>query len=89
MNTQTRDVDNGPDVEIAKQIMNALIVKGSNLKALERATGISYSSLRRGLHQNRADRRSFTLREFHQIASALQVSPSTLLPDEDASRRAA
>lgn len=89
MNTPTTQVDNAPDVEVADRIMNAMIVKGLTLKALSDATGISYSTLRRSLHQSRPDRRSFSFREFHQIADALNVQPSTLLPDELAARSAA
>lgn len=89
MNTPKPDLDNAPDVEIANRIMNAMIVKGINLKGLSEATGIKYSTFRRSLHQSRTDRRSFNFREFHQIADALDVPASTLLPDTLAERSAA
>jgi lambda repressor-like predicted transcriptional regulator len=82
MNIPSPQTDNAADVEIANQIMNALIVKGMNLKSLSDATSISYSTLRRSLHQSRPDRRSFSFREFRRIAAALEVPASTLLPDE-------
>lgn len=89
MATTNNGVDNQPDIEIANRITNALIIKGMNLRSLSRAAGISYQTLRRSLQQNRPDRRSFTFQEFHQIATALAVQPSTLLPDELAARDAA
>ena len=88
MDKQTTRADNAPDIDIANRIMNAMVVKGVNLKALADDTGISYSTLRRSLHQDRPDRRSFTFKEFHQISAALAVQPSTLLPDELAERAA-
>lgn len=73
--------DNSADIEIANRIINAMVVKTISLKALAGDTGISYSTLRRSLHQSRPDHRSFSFREFHQIAGALQIEPSALLPD--------
>lgn len=87
-NTQSR-ADNTTDIEIADRIMHAMIVKGTNLKALSADTGISYSTLRRSLHQQRDDRRSFTFREFNKISEALTIQPSALLPDKFAVKEAA
>ena len=81
MITSVTRADNSADVEIANRIMHAMIVKGYSLKALSAETGISYSTLRRSLHQSRDDARSFTFREFHHIASALEVQPSALMPE--------
>lgn len=81
--------DNSADIEIANRIMTAMVVKTVSLKALAGETGISYSTLRRSLHQSRTDCRSFTFREFRKIAAALKESPSALLPDELADRDAA
>lgn len=80
MTTSPAAADNTADVEIANRIMNAMIVKGLSLKALSAETGISYSTLRRSLHQTRDDRRSFSFLEFHKIAAALTVQPSVLAP---------
>jgi len=88
MDKQTTRADNAPDIVIANRIMNAMVVKGVNLKSLSAKTCISYSTLRRSLHQDRPDRRSLTFKEFHQISAALAVQPSTLLPDELAERAA-
>jgi lambda repressor-like predicted transcriptional regulator len=89
MNIPSPQTDNAADIEIANRIMNAMIIKGTNLKALSEAASISHSTLRRSLHQSRPDRRSFSFREFHRIAAALKVPASTLLPDELAERNAA
>jgi len=74
------EADNSADVEIANRIMNALIVKGASLSELSEVTGIAKHTIRRSLHQNRADSRSFNFREFRKIADALEVHPSALLP---------
>ena len=74
-----------PDAEIGNRITNALIVKGTNQKALSDATGISYPTLRRSLTGGR----SLTIREISNIADAIGVSPSILLPDALAGRSAA
>jgi lambda repressor-like predicted transcriptional regulator len=89
MDTPQTQPDNSADVEIANRIMNAMVVKAVNLKSLSDTTGISYSTLRRSLHQSRPDRRSFSFREFRRIATALKVPASTLLPDDLAERSAA
>lgn len=75
-------MDTTDDIQVADKIMHAMIVKGITLKALSELTGISYTGLRRSLHQTRPDRRSFTLKEFHKIAEALTTPPSALLPEE-------
>lgn len=82
MNTNTVHSDNSADIQIADRIMHAMIVKGITLKTLSELTGISYTGLRRSLHQTRPDKRSFTLKEFHKIAEALSTPPSALLPQE-------
>ncbi|MFF1382821.1 helix-turn-helix domain-containing protein [Arthrobacter sp. NPDC058288] len=81
MNTSPTQTDNAPDAEIADKIMNTLIVRGTNQKELARGVGISYTTLRRSLHQERHDRRSLTIQELGKIAHALNVPPSALLPD--------
>ena len=80
---------NTPDVQIANRVMNAILVKGTNVKALAEGTGISYSTLRRSLHQTLTNRRSFTIQEICSIAAALNVPPSLLLPAELAAQDAA
>lgn len=89
MNKPTSRADNSADIEIADRIMNAMIVKGISLKALSAEAGISYSNLRRSLHQTRPDRRSLSIQEFGRIAGALNIPASTLLPDELLARDAA
>jgi len=66
-----------PDAEIGGKITNALVVKGTNAKALSDATGIAYPTLRRSLSGGR----SLTIRELTSIAEALKILPSALLPD--------
>ena len=68
------------DIHIAHQIRNALIVQGTNQTELATKTGISYSTLRRSLDQNREDRRSLTVKDIGKIAEALQIPPAALLP---------
>ena len=68
---------NTTDAEIGARIANALIVKGANVKALSDSTGIAYPTLRRSL----AGGRSLTIREIGNIAGALQVPASALLPE--------
>lgn len=81
MTTSKVQADNAADVDIANKIMNALIVKGLNIKTLSEASGIKEHTIRHSLHQSRADHRSLTFREFHRIAEALQVQPSALMPE--------
>lgn len=68
------------DMEIAARITNGLIVRGIDKKSLAEKIGLSYSTLRRSLEQERGDRRSLTIQEIGKIASILEVSPSALLP---------
>lgn len=82
MNTPMVSTDNDPDLETAHRILNALIVKGVDQKALAQATGISLSTLRRSLDQKRPDRRSLTIQQLGLIASALEVPAAILLPAE-------
>lgn len=82
MNKLKVEADNTADVEIANKVMHAMIVKGKTLSELSASTGIKPHTIRRSLHQDRTDRRSFTFREFHQIAAALNLPPSALLPNE-------
>lgn len=65
------------DTEIAHRINNALIVKGVNVRSLSDETGISYQTLRRSLRGGR----SLTFLEFGKIAAAINVDPSTLIPE--------
>ena len=81
MNKPVVEADKTADTEIADRIMHAMIVKGISLKALAAETGISYSTLRRSLHQTREDRRSFTVPQFLKIAEALAVQPSVLVSE--------
>lgn len=81
MNKHQPQADNAADIEVANRIMNALIVKDVSLKELSEATGIKPHTIRRSLHQSRADRRSFSFREFHKIAEVLGVPPSALAPE--------
>lgn len=71
-----------PDVEIAARITNGLIVRGIDKKSLAEQIGLSYSTLRRSLEQDRGDRRSLTIREIGKIANILEVRPAALLPEE-------
>jgi transcriptional regulator with XRE-family HTH domain len=74
----TRDTD----MEIAHRINKARIASGVRKEDLAERIGISYTTLRRILEQERNDRRSPTTRELSKIATVLQVPTSTLLPDE-------
>lgn len=69
-------------MEIAHRINKARIASGVHKESLAEKIGISYTSLRRILEQERGDRRSPTTRELSKIAEVLQVQPSTLLPEE-------
>jgi len=89
MATTENGVDNQPDIEIANRILTALINKSMTLKALTEATGIKYPTLRRSIQQDRPNRRSFSVNELGKVAAALNVHPSTLMPDDFASRDAA
>ncbi|AXH44413.1 transcriptional repressor [Arthrobacter phage Kumotta] len=64
------------DTEIGSRIANALIVKGTNMRALSDKTGISYPTLRRSLSGGR----SLTIREIGNIAGVLEVPAAVLLP---------
>jgi transcriptional regulator with XRE-family HTH domain len=66
------------DTEIGSRISNALIVKGTNVRALSDKTGISYPTLRRSLSGGR----SLTIREIGNIAAALNIPPGVLLPPD-------
>jgi ribosome-binding protein aMBF1 (putative translation factor) len=74
----TRDTD----MEIAHRINKARVTSGIRKEDLAEKIGISYTSLRRILEQERGDRRSPTTRELSKIAEVLQVKTSTLLPEE-------
>jgi lambda repressor-like predicted transcriptional regulator len=76
MSTSPNGPEAATDTQIAERINNALIVKGTNVRALSDATGIAYPTLRRSLSGGR----SFTFLEFTKIATAINVAPSTLLP---------
>jgi transcriptional regulator with XRE-family HTH domain len=74
----TRDTD----MEIAHRINKARIASEIRKEDLAEKIGISYTSLRRILEQERGDRRSPTTRELSKIAEVLQVKPSILMPEE-------
>jgi lambda repressor-like predicted transcriptional regulator len=76
MSTSPNGPEAATDTQIAERITNALIVKGTNVRALSDATGIAYPTLRRSLTGGR----SLTFREFTNIAAAINVAPATLLP---------
>lgn len=76
---------NTTDKEIGSRIANALIVKGTNVKALSDQTGISYPTLRRSLTGGR----SLTIREIGTIAASIGVEPAVLLPTTLTERAAA
>ena len=76
MSTSPNGATDATDAEIGNRITNALIVKGTNQRALSDATGIAYATLRRSLSGGR----SLTIREVGTIAAALSVQPSALLP---------
>lgn len=76
MTTHQTGAASATDAEIGSRIANALIVKGTNVRALSDATGISYPTLRRSLTGGR----SLTFLEFAKIASAINIQPSALLP---------
>lgn len=76
MSTNTAVGTSTADTEIGSRIANALIVKGTNARALSDATGISYPTLRRSLTGGR----SLTIREIGSIAGALNVPAKVLLP---------
>ncbi|WP_410007895.1 helix-turn-helix domain-containing protein [Paenarthrobacter sp. JL.01a] len=76
MSTDQGDGVPTADTEIGSRIANALIVKGTNARALSDATGISYPTLRRSLTGGR----SLTIREIGRIAGALNVPAQILLP---------
>lgn len=74
----TRDTD----MEIAHRINKARLAKGVGKEYLAQEIGISYTTLRRILEQERGDRRSPTIRELSKIAEVLQVEAASLLPEE-------
>lgn len=76
---------NTTDAEIGSRIANALIVKGTNVKALSDSTGIAYPTLRRSLTGGR----SLTIREIGNIADALNIPAGVLIQDALAARSAA
>lgn len=80
-NTKAAGASKTTDTEIADRITNGLIVRGIDKKSLAEQIGLSYSTLRRSLEQERGDRRSLTIREIGKIADILEVSPAALLPE--------
>jgi transcriptional regulator with XRE-family HTH domain len=77
MNTSQAAGADTTDAEIGNRIKNALIVQGFNQKRLSDVTGIAYATLRRSLSGGR----SLTVRDIGNIADAIEVHPSALLPD--------
>lgn len=80
-NTKAAGASTTTDMEIAARITNGLIVRGIDKKSLAEKIGLSYSTLRRSLEQDRGDRRSLTILEIGKIANILEVSPAALLPE--------
>jgi transcriptional regulator with XRE-family HTH domain len=89
MNNPLHYPDNSADVEIAGRITNALIVRGIDKKSLAEQVGLSYTTLRRSLEQDRGDCRSLSIRELGRIAKVLDVPASVLLPEALTARSAA
>jgi transcriptional regulator with XRE-family HTH domain len=77
MSTSQGGTATATDTEIADRISNALIYKNVNAKDLAEKTGISYKPLLASLKGNR----SLTVVEYFKIADAINVKPSSLLPD--------
>ena len=81
-NSKAAGATQDADMEIAHRINKARLAQGVGKEHLAQEIGVSYTTLRRILEQERGDRRSPTIRELGKIAEVLQVEPSTLLPDE-------
>ena len=77
MSTTQSGTATATDIEIADRISNALIIKNVNAKQLSEKTGIGYKRLLGSLKGNC----SLTVVEFRMIADAIDVKPSSLLPD--------
>lgn len=82
-NPQT-GANDATDTAIASLITDALSHKSMSLLALSEETSIAYPTLRRSIKAGR----SLSIRELTKIAAALNVHPSTLLPDTLADRAA-
>ncbi|MDJ0321690.1 hypothetical protein [Pseudarthrobacter sp. PS3-L1] len=77
MNTPKVAVDQqGTDAEIAQRIKVALVLDGSNIRSLSEASGIGYRPLLRSLRGER----HLNFQEVSNIANALSIRPSTLVP---------
>ncbi len=85
MGTQENGAAAVTNKEIADRISNALITKNVPASFLAERTDMSYKQVRATLKGDR----SLTVVEFRQIAEAINVKPSTLLPDTFASQDAA
>ena len=64
------------DAEIADRIQAAMKDSRMSALALSEQAGIAYPTLRRSLKGGR----SLTFRELHQIADAIRIQPSALMP---------
>jgi lambda repressor-like predicted transcriptional regulator len=67
----------GADAETAERIIATMSDKSISLLALSNETGIAYPTLRRSIKAGR----SLKINEIGRIADALNVHPSTLLPE--------
>ena len=81
-NSKAAGAPRDTEMEIAHRINKARLAAGVSKEHLAQHVGISYTTLRRILEQERGDRRSPTIRELSKIAEVLQVEAATLLPEE-------
>ena len=63
--------------EVARNVSQAIVTKGLTKQRVAEVTGIPYSTLSRKL----LGRSEFTFTELAVVAEALNVSPSSLIPD--------
>lgn len=73
------------DTQIASRITNALVIRNVTMLSLSEKTGISYPTLRRSLSGGR----SLTFNEFCRIAKAIDLQPSSLLPESISAKEVA
>ncbi len=77
MNNKRDVTDNTLDKALGRRVADAIITRDTNTLELARRTGISYRPLGRSLKGDR----QLTVRELANIACALEVPTSALLPD--------
>lgn len=75
------EADNTADVKIANRILLAMLNRDVSLTELSERADITYTTLRRSLHQSRKDRRSFSIQQLYKVAEVLEVPPSALVPE--------